>query len=104
MKVGITAEALSSKGAGIGTYDYNLIKNLNEFNECRFSLMLYENDILFLNWQKVVQDSAASRKLKIRTPKDERFKKEKGSYFEDVIAETKKDQRREQDGGQHCGQ
>ncbi|MCX6781900.1 MAG: DEAD/DEAH box helicase family protein [Candidatus Magasanikbacteria bacterium] len=54
---------------------------------------LYENDILFLNWQKVVQDSAASRKLKIRTPKDERFKKEKGSYFEDVIAETKKDNR-----------
>jgi len=54
MKVGITAEALSSKGAGIGTYDYNLIKNLNEFNECRFSLMLYENDILFPSIDKII--------------------------------------------------
>lgn len=51
---------------------------------------LFENDILFLNWQKVVQDNATTRKLKLRKPKDERFKKESGSYFEDVIMETKK--------------
>jgi type III restriction enzyme len=54
---------------------------------------LYENDILFLNWQKVVQDNITTRKLKLRKPKDERFKKESGSYFEDVIIETKKSQR-----------
>lgn len=51
---------------------------------------LYENDILFLNWQKIVQDNASTRKLKLRVPKDEKFKKESGSYFEDFIAETKK--------------
>lgn len=51
---------------------------------------LYENDILFLNWQKVVQDNATTRQLKLRKPKDKRFKKESGSYFEDVIVETKK--------------
>ncbi|MDD5489245.1 MAG: DEAD/DEAH box helicase family protein [Candidatus Moranbacteria bacterium] len=51
---------------------------------------LYENDILFLNWQKIVQDNASTRKLKLRKPKDERFKKENGSYFEDVVLETKK--------------
>lgn len=54
---------------------------------------LYENDILFLNWQKVVQDNATTRKLKLRKPKDERFKKESGSYFEDVIIETHKSDR-----------
>lgn len=54
---------------------------------------LFENDILFLNWQKVVQDNATTRKLKLRKPKDERFKKESGSYFEDVIMETKKNER-----------
>jgi len=43
-----------------------------------------------LNWQKVVQDNASTRKLKLRKPKDERFKKESGSYFEDVMAETQK--------------
>lgn len=54
---------------------------------------LYENDILFLNWQKVVQDNATTRKLKLRKPKDERFRKESGSYFEDIITETKKTDR-----------
>jgi type III restriction enzyme len=64
----------------------NALLNVNDINRGK----LYENDILFLNWQKVVQDNAATRKLKLRKPKDERFKKENGSYFEDVIAETKK--------------
>jgi type III restriction enzyme len=64
----------------------NALLTVNDINRGK----LYENDILFLNWQKVVQDNATTRKLKLRKPKDERFKKESGSYFEDVIAETKK--------------
>lgn len=64
----------------------NALLTVNDINRGR----LYENDILFLNWQKVVQDNATTRKLKLRKPKDERFKKESGSYFEDVITETRK--------------
>jgi type III restriction enzyme len=64
----------------------NALLTVNDINRGK----LYENDILFLNWQKVVQDNATTRKLKLRKPKDDRFKKENGSYFEDVIAETKK--------------
>ncbi len=52
--------------------------------------VLMHNDILFLNWQKVVQDNASSRKLKLRRPADDRFKKESGSYFEELIEETHK--------------
>lgn len=64
----------------------NALLTVNDINRGK----LYENDILFLNWQKVVQDNATTRKLKLRKPKDERFKKESGSYFEDVILETRK--------------
>jgi len=64
----------------------NGLLTVNDINKGK----LYENDILFLNWQKVVQDNATTRQLKLRKPKDERFKKESGSYFEDVIVETKK--------------
>jgi len=64
----------------------NGLLTVNDINRGK----LYENDILFLNWQKVVQDNATTRKLKLRKPKDDRLKKESGSYFEDVIAETKK--------------
>lgn len=67
----------------------NALLTVNDINRGK----LYENDILFLNWQKVVQDNATTRKLKLRKPKDERFKKESGSYFEDVIVETKKTDR-----------
>jgi type III restriction enzyme len=52
---------------------------------------LNENDILFLNWQKVVSASAENRN--IRRPDDEEMRKESGKYFEDVIDATKKDGR-----------
>ncbi|MBI2123814.1 MAG: DEAD/DEAH box helicase family protein [Candidatus Wildermuthbacteria bacterium] len=64
----------------------NTLLTVNDINRGK----LYENDILFLNWQKVVQDNTTTRKLKLRKPKDERFKKESGSYFEDMLTETKK--------------
>jgi type III restriction enzyme len=52
---------------------------------------LNENDVLFLNWQKVVSASAESRTL--RRPDDEEMRKESGKYFEDVIDATKKEGR-----------
>ncbi len=52
---------------------------------------LYPNDILFLNWQKVVAKSAETRLL--RRPEDEEWIKEKGKYFEDVIEQTQADGR-----------
>ncbi|MFA5107842.1 MAG: DEAD/DEAH box helicase family protein [Patescibacteria group bacterium] len=52
---------------------------------------LYENDILFLNWQKVVSKAAENRT--IRRPEGEEMRKESGKYFEDVIDATKLDGR-----------
>jgi type III restriction enzyme len=81
--------AMQSKNKFKEYFENNLENGLLTVNDINRG-KLYENDILFLNWQKVVQDNATTRKLKLRKPKDERFKKENGSYFEDVILETKK--------------
>ncbi|MBI2612810.1 DEAD/DEAH box helicase family protein [Candidatus Kaiserbacteria bacterium] len=54
---------------------------------------LYANDILFLNWQKVVQDNATTRRLKLRRPDKEDERKESGKYFEDFIEGTKEEGR-----------
>lgn len=52
---------------------------------------LQKNDILFLNWQKVVSRAADSRIL--RRPEDEKERKESGVYFEDFIDNTHNDNR-----------
>ncbi|MDO8604379.1 MAG: DEAD/DEAH box helicase family protein [bacterium] len=52
---------------------------------------LYQNDILFLNWQKVIAKSAETRIL--RRPEDVEWQKETGKYFEDVIEQTQADGR-----------
>lgn len=52
---------------------------------------LFKNDILFLNWQKVVSRAAENRIL--RRPDDDRMLKESGKYFEDFIDGTKKEDR-----------
>jgi len=52
---------------------------------------LQKNDILFLNWQKIVTRSAENRIL--RRPDNEEERKEKGVYFEDFIENTHKDNR-----------
>jgi len=67
----------------------NALLTVNDINRGK----LYENDILFLNWQKVVQENASTRKLKLRKPKDKIDQKESGSYFEDVLENTKKAKR-----------
>lgn len=52
---------------------------------------LYQNDILFLNWQKVIAKNADTKLL--RRPEDEEWQKEQGKYFEDVIEQTQADDR-----------
>jgi len=52
---------------------------------------LQKNDILFLNWQKVVSRAAENRVL--RRPENEEERKEQGIYFEDFINNTHKDNR-----------
>ena len=52
---------------------------------------LQKNDILFLNWQKVVSRAAENRVL--RRPENEEERKEQGIYFEDFIDNTHKDNR-----------
>lgn len=61
----------------------NGLLTVNDVNRGR----LVANDILLLNWQKVVAKSAESRVL--RRPDDEDMAKESGKYFEDVIDATK---------------
>jgi len=84
--------AMQSKDSFKKYFENNLENTLLTVNDINRG-KLYENDILFLNWQKVVQDNATTRKLKLRKPKDKRFKKETGSYFEDLISETIKTNR-----------
>lgn len=52
---------------------------------------LNKNDILFLNWQKIVSRSADTRVL--RRPENEEEIKESGIYFEDFIDNTHRDNR-----------
>ena len=49
---------------------------------------LFSNDILFINWQKLVSKKAENRVL--RRPEDVRNYKENGYYFEEVIENTQK--------------
>jgi len=52
---------------------------------------LCKNDILFLNWQKIVAKNAETRLL--RRPSDEKMLKESGIYFEDFIDATRAEKR-----------
>ncbi|OGN22035.1 MAG: hypothetical protein A2915_03775 [Candidatus Yanofskybacteria bacterium RIFCSPLOWO2_01_FULL_41_34] len=54
--------------------------------------LLKSNDIIFLNWQKVVSEAAENRVLR-RPEKDDPLYKERGKYFEDVIDGTKAKER-----------
>ena len=67
-------------------YFENTLKNdlltVDDFNRGK----LAKNDILFINWQKLVSRRAEDRKL--RRPEDEAMHKETGVYFEDFIDNT----------------
>lgn len=54
---------------------------------------LQKNDVLFLNWQKLVQNNASTRQLKLRRSENEEQRKESGLYFEDLIENTLKEKR-----------
>jgi len=82
--------AMQSKNKFKDYFENNLENNLLTVNDINNG-KLYGNDILFLNWQKVVSKSAESRIL--RRPEDKLMHKENGSYFEDVIDGTKEDKR-----------
>jgi len=72
-------------------YFENTLKNelltVEDFNRGK----LYKNDVLFINWQKLVSRAAENRKL--RRPDNEEEHKEIGYYFEDVIENTHNDGR-----------
>ena len=59
-----------------------------DFNEG----ILQKNDILFLNWQKLVSRNAKDRVL--RRPNDSQLYKESGYYFEDLVENTAATSRR----------
>jgi type III restriction enzyme len=50
---------------------------------------LQKNEILFLNWQKIVTRSESTKRV-LRRPEDEMQRKETGFYFEDFIENTHK--------------
>jgi len=82
--------AMQSKDKFQEYFDSNLENGLltvNDFKQGKF----YKNDVLFINWQKLVSTSAANRVL--RRPEDEVLLKEQGYYFEDLIENTHKDGR-----------
>jgi len=71
-------------------FENNLENNLVTVSDINRG-KLYENDILFINWQKIVSKSAESRVL--RRPDNEEMRKEFGKYWEDFLEGTKKDGR-----------
>jgi type III restriction enzyme len=82
--------AMQSRDKFLLYFENNLENNLVTVNEIKRG-KLYENDILFLNWQKIVSKSADSRVL--RRPDDEIMRKESGCYWEDFLENTQKDGR-----------
>ncbi|GGW65613.1 type III restriction enzyme [Winogradskyella epiphytica] len=82
--------AMQSKDKFQEYFDSNLENGLltvNDFKQGKF----YKNDILFINWQKLVSTSADNRVL--RRPDDKVLLKEQGYYFEDLIENTHKEGR-----------
>jgi len=82
--------AMQSKDKFKQYFDTNLENNLLTIEDFKQGKLL-KNDILFINWQKLVSKAAENRVL--RRPDDPDFHKEQGFYFEDVIENTKKEGR-----------
>ncbi|MDO8467396.1 MAG: DEAD/DEAH box helicase family protein, partial [Nanoarchaeota archaeon] len=82
--------AMQSKKKFEEYFENTLENNLLTVNDIDRGKM-FKNDVLFLNWQKVVSRAAENRIL--RRPDDERMIKESGKYFEDFIDGTKKNDR-----------
>lgn len=82
--------AMQSKHKFEEYFDNNLENGLLTVNDINKGKLI-KNEILFLNWQKVVSRSAETRIL--RRPENEDDRKETGQYFEDFIDNTHKDNR-----------
>lgn len=82
--------AMQSKDKFHEYFDTNLENGLLTVNDFKQG-KLYKNDILFINWQKLVASKKESRLL--RRPDEEEFLKEQGYYFEDLIENTHKEGR-----------
>ena len=82
--------AMQSKDKFKEYFNTNLENNLLTVEDFKQG-KLYKNDILFINWQKLVSKSAENRI--VRRPEDENFRKEQGYYFEDIIENTRKENR-----------
>ena len=82
--------AMQSKDKFQEYFDTNLENGLLTVNDFKQG-KLYKNDILFINWQKLVASKKESRLL--RRPDEEEFLKEQGYYFEDLIENTHKENR-----------
>jgi type III restriction enzyme len=82
--------AMQSKDKFKEYFNTNLENNLLTVDDFKQG-KLYKNDILFINWQKLVSKSAENRI--VRRPEDENFHKEQGFYFEDIIENTKRENR-----------
>lgn len=77
--------AMQSKNKYEEYFENNLENNLltvNDINQGK----LEKNDILFINWQKIVSKAAENRLL--RRPEEIKLRKEQGKYFEDFIDGT----------------
>lgn len=60
----------------------NDLLTINDINNSR----LKKNDIIFLNWQKLVSEAAENRIL--RRPENPEYRKETGNYWEDFVDKT----------------
>lgn len=65
-----------------------LKNNLLSVDDINIEEKLSKDNVLFLNWQKLIQNKASQRKLKLRKPEEEIDQKESGIYFDDFIDNT----------------
>ena len=82
--------AMQSKDKFQEYFDMNLENGLLTVNDFKQG-KLYKNDILFINWQKLVAAKKDNRLL--RRPDEEVNLKEQGYYFDDIIENTHKEGR-----------
>lgn len=82
--------AMQSKDKFSAYFRGNLENNLLTINDFQQG-KLEKNDILFINWQKLVSRAAENRVL--RRPTDADLRKEQGYYFEEIVENTVKDGR-----------
>ncbi|MBR3711595.1 MAG: DEAD/DEAH box helicase family protein [Bacteroidales bacterium] len=77
--------AMQSKDKFFKYFAPNLRNTLSTFDDCADTLR--QNEILFVNWQKISQKRGKDRLL-LRLPTNEAMHKESGFYFEELMKNT----------------